>query len=687
MNYPPTPRGDVVDDYSGQQVADPYRWLESDIRKDEALSAWVAAQNDLSRAYLAALPGHQVFRERLAALFDHARLTVPEKRGQRYFFTRNSGLDNQAVLFVREGVSGKDRPVIDPNAWSPDGSSALAEWAPSEDGRYVAYAIQDSGSDWRTIRILDVDTGRILEDVIHWARFTSLAWTHDGTGFFYGRSPEPQAGAEFVAPAVQHAIYFHRVGTGQLADRRVDVADAHLPVVHTVEVTADGRYAVIYTTAMAGGNGLAVVDLSEAGWPVRTVIAAFSDSWQLVGNMGTRLYVATQQGAERGRVMTVELAGSEPVFSELIAQREPVLKFGSLIGDRLFVSYMQDAKTQIARFTLEGRPDGFIDLPGLGSASPVYGRPGDDEAFFVYTSHDAPSTIYRYDVASNTKSVWAAPHVAIDLDRIRVEQMFYESKDGTRVPIFVVRRADVTSCAPTMLTAYGGFGISMVPYFSPAAMAWVEQGGVYAVANIRGGGEYGKTWHEAGRGHNKQNSFDDFIAAAEFLKREGICPPSGLAIHGESNGGLLVAAVVNQRPDLYAAAIPGVGVLDLLRFDRYTAGQFWTHEFGRPDTDEDFKNLRKYSPLHNVRPGVPYPAMLVTTADTDDRVVPAHSFKYVATLQHADLGSRPRLLRVDTQAGHGLGKPTHKAIAEIADMWTFAAYWTGLDVGREPRSS
>jgi len=342
---------------------------------------------------------------------------------------------------------------------------------------------------------------------------------------------------------------------------------------------------------------------------------------------------------------------------------------------------MHDAKTEIERYRVDGTPDGTVELPGVGSAGAFHGRPGDDEAFFVFTSHDAPTRIYRYDVATNSKTAWAQPRVATDLANILVKQHFYASKDGTQVPIFVVRRADVTDPAPTMLTAYGGFGISMVPFYSPAAIAWVEQGGVYAVANIRGGGEYGKAWHDAGRGHKKQSAFDDFIAAGEFLKREGVASPEGLAIHGESNGGLLVGAVVNQRPDLFAAAIPGVGVLDMLRFERFTGGQLWTQEFGRPDIEEDFQNLLAYSPLHNIRSGMAYPAILVTTADTDDRVVPAHSFKYVATLQASGLGARPQLLRVETRAGHGSGKPTDKAIEEVADMWAFAAQWTGLHVG------
>jgi prolyl oligopeptidase len=680
--YPETRQVDAADEHFGHRIPDPYRWLENDIRRDPDVAAWVEAQNRVSAPYLAGLPGRDVFGQRLTALFDHERLTAPQKRGERYFFTRNSGLDNQAVLFVREGVSGVDRVVIDPNEWSEDGGAALAEWAPSEEGTHLAFAIQDGGADWRTIRVLDVDSGAILDDEIKWARFTNIAWVKDGSGFFYSRNPEPEKDAEFVAPALGHAVYFHWLGTAQSEDRLVHAPEAEYPLIHTVDVTADGQYAVIYSTALAGGNGLAMVDLANPDWPVTTVIDAFDHSWLLAGNIGTKLFLSTQKGAERGKFVTADLADPEPVFTDLITESgDAVLRLASLIGDRLIVSYMVDAKTEVKRYRLDGTPDGVVELPGIGSAGAFHGRPGDDEAFFVFTSHDAPTSIYRYDVVTNTRTVWAEPTVSIDLDRIVVEQRFYASRDGTKVPVFVVRRADVTGPAPTMLTAYGGFGIPMVPFYSPAAIAWVEQGGVYAVANIRGGGEYGKAWHDAGRLQSKQNVFDDFIAAGEFLKSEGITSPEGLAIHGESNGGLLIGAVVNQRPNLFAAAIPGVGVLDMLRFDRFTGGQLWTQEFGRPDVEADFRNLLAYSPLHNVRSGTTYPAILVTTADTDDRVVPAHSFKYVATLQAADLSARPHLLRVEIRAGHGAGKPTDKTIEQLADMWAFAAHWTGLKVG------
>lgn len=682
MDYPKTRRDDVFETRFGSVIADPYRWLEADRRRDPEVGSWVDAQNALTAEYLSGLAGRDVFKRRLKALFDHERLSVPEKRGERYFFTRNSGLDNQSILYVREGREGPDRVVIDPNAWSSDGATALAEWSPSDDGTRIAYAIQDGGTDWRTIRVMDVDSGELLADEIAWARFTQIAWIGDGSGFFYARNPEPAGDSAFGSPVHGHEVYFHRLGTPQSDDRLVHGQSGDLPLLHWFSVTPDGRYAVLNSTPMTGGNSLAVMDLSDPAWRVHPVVTDFDHAWSLAGNVGTRLFLSTQQ-AERGKIVTYDLADPETGFADLIGERsDEVLLLASIVADRLFVSYMSDAKTRVERFTLDGRADGHVALPGIGTAGAFRARSGDGEAFFVFSSYDAPTSIYRYDATSGATSLWAAPRIATDMAAIGVEQRFFASRDGTRVPIFVVRRRDVVGPAPTMLTGYGGFGIPMVPFFSPEAVAWVEQGGVFAFANIRGGGEYGEAWHRAGRMGHKQNVFDDFIAAAEFLKAENVAAEEGLAIQGGSNGGLLIGAVVNQRPDLFAAALPDVGVMDMLRFDRFTGGQLWVQEFGDPAVEEHFTNLRAYSPLHNIRSGQNYPAILVTTADSDDRVVPAHSFKYVAALQSADLGPAPHLLRVETRAGHGAGKPVDMVIEKTADMWAFAAHWTGLEASR-----
>ena len=680
MNYPETKRVEVIDEQFGTKIADPYRWLENDISRDPDVALWAEAQDDMARTYLASLPGRAAFRERLTALINHERFSVLEKRGEHYFFLRNSGLDNQSALIVRDGVDGSNRVLIDPNKWADDGAMALGEWSASDDGTHVAFAMQDGGTDWRTIRVVDVKSRELLEDKIAWARFNKIAWAKDGSGFFYSRFPEPKEEDAFDAPIAGHAVYFHALGTPQSKDRLVYSTPEQPHLMHIVSVTQDGRYAVIFSTPGSGGSAPTVIDLTSADWTPRTLVPNFDNYWSVAGNIGSKLFLTTTENAERGKIVTLDLGDPEPTFTDFMPETDANLNEVVLLGDRLIVSYLVDAKTEVKRFRLDGTPDGVVELPGIGSAMKFSGRAGDNEAFFVFTSHNVPSTIYRYDVASNTSTVWAEPKVAIDLDRIAVEQRFYTSKDGTRVPMFVIRRKDVAGPAPTILYAYGGYAIPMIPHYSPAAMAWVETGGVYAVANIRGGGEYGKGWHDGGRLQNKQNSFDDFIAAGEYLKKEGITSPNGLAAQGESNGALIVSAAVNQRPDLFAAALPGVGHYDMLRFDRFTGGQVFASEFGSPANEADFRNLLSYSPLHNIRSGQEYPAMLVTTADTDTRVVPGHSFKYAATLQAAQLGARPRLLRIDVGAGHGVGKPTYKIIEEIADLWAFAAQWTGLEV-------
>ncbi|WP_204251070.1 prolyl oligopeptidase family serine peptidase [Elioraea rosea] len=678
ISYPETRRSDVVDERFGYRIADPYRWLENDARSDREVAAWMAAQDRTTRAYLATLPMRDAFHARLTTLFDHERLTAPLQRGGRYFFTRNGGLHNQAVLIMREGVDGPDRVLIDPNAWSSDGTTALAEWSPSEDGRLVAFGVQESGSDWRTIRILDVASGVFLEDEIRWARFTTIAWAKDGSGFFYSGFPAPADNTPSAAPVGGHAVHFHALGTAQAHDRVLHATPDQPHLVHIITtVTDDGRHAAIFSSPGSGGSTPTIVDLTRPGWPSRTLVSNFDHFWAVIGCIGTSVILATQQGAARSRIVTFDLAAADPEFVELVPEQDATLSDAVLLGGRLIVSYLVDAQTEVRRYRLDGTPDGAVALPGIGTAGGFRGRLSDNEAFFTFTSFNSPTTIHRYDVSAKASTTWAKADVTID-PRIVVEQRFYASKDGTRVPMFLVRRADIAGPAPTMLHVYGGYGISVVPMYSPALLAWVERGGVVAVANIRGGGEYGKAWHDAGRLLAKQNSFDDVIAAGEYLKAEGIAPPDGLAIQGSSNGGLIVGATVNQRPDLFAVALPGVGVMDMLRFDRFTGGRLWVSEFGDPADEADFRNLLGYSPYHTIRSGAAYPAILVTTADADDRVVPAHSFKYVAALQAADLGDRPRLLRIDTRAGHGTGKPIPQLIGEITDMWAFAARWTGL---------
>jgi prolyl oligopeptidase len=678
--YPQTKRGDVVEKPFEQTIADPYRWLENDVRSDKGVASWVESQNKVTNAYLGTLPGRDIFKARLKQLYNSEQFSIPVKKGGRYFYSRTSGVENQPMLYVRDSVDGAGRVLIDPNSWAKDGATALAEWSASDDGTRLAYAVQDGGTDWRTIRVLDVNTGKVQTDEVKWARFTSIAWVKDGSGFFYARFPEPKQGAASQANVENHAVYFHAIGTPQAQDRLVYATPDQPSLLQSLSVTKDGRYVAIVSSPISLGRKLTVVDLQSTDWKPRKLVDNLDHSWGIVGNVGTKFFLMTSKDAPHLKVVTMDIAAADPVITDVVPQQDAVLSSASLVGGRLLLSYLVDMKTEVRRYTLDGKSDGVVNLPGIGTAGGFEGGQDDKETFFGFTSYNTPGIIYRYDVVSNTSRVWSEAKVASDLSRIAVEHRFYKSKDGTRIPMFIVRRKDVTDPAPTLLYAYGGWAITEPPAFTPERLAWIEQGGVFAIAHIRGGSEYGKAWHDAGRRQNKQNVFDDFIAAGEYLKAQGITSQGGLAINGKSNGGLLIGTVVNQRPDLFAAALAQVGVMDILRFDKFTGGKTWVDEYGSPAREADFRNLFNYSPYHNIRSGKAYPAILATTADTDDRVVPGHTFKYVAALQAADLGPKPHLARIETRAGHGAGKPTDKIIEETADMWAFAAHWTGLDV-------
>ncbi|MEG3145257.1 prolyl oligopeptidase family serine peptidase [Sphingomonas sp. RT2P30] len=683
--YPETRRDDVVEKHFGTAVADPYRWLENDVRTDREVRSWVEAENAVTETYLATLPGRDIFAGRLTALIDYERVGVPVKKGGRYFYARNSGLQNQAVLVVRESRDDMAaRLLIDPNGWSSDGAMALAEWVPSEDGGKILYAVQDGGSDWRTVKVMDVVTGEILPDTVEWVKFSHLAWAKDGSGFYYSRFAAPAEGAAFQALNENQEIHFHCIGTAQTLDRLVYATPEAPRRGHSAQVTDDGDWLVI-TTHEGTDNRyeVTVVDLTRADTKPRTIFAGLENQWSLAGNIGAKFYWVTNKDAPRPRIVATDLGASDVVASlEVIVPEDvAVLDGASIVGGKLLASYLVDVKSEVRRYALDGTLEALVPLPGIGSASGFGGDDRDPETFFAFTSFAMPATIYRYDVETGTTMPWAAPKMAFDPARYVVTQRFYASRDGTRVPMFIVSRNDLPAGpAPTLLYGYGGFNVSLPPGFSATRLAWLEQGGVLAIANLRGGGEYGQDWHDGGRLANKQNVFDDFIAAAENMIAQGVTTQDKLVIQGGSNGGLLVGAVVNQRPDLFAAAIPQVGVMDMLRFDRFTAGRYWVDDYGHPSREADFRTLFAYSPYHNVRAGRDYPAILVETADTDDRVVPGHSFKYAAMLQSLDLGPKPRLIRIETRAGHGSGKPTDKIIAEAADNWAFAAHWTGMKV-------
>ena len=681
--YPDTRRVDVVETQFGVPVADPYRWLENDVRTDPAVAAWVGQQNAVTNAYLTKLPARETFKQRIRTLYDFERFGVPQKAGNRYFYSRNSGLQNQAVLYVRDGLNGAPRLLIDPNTFSKDGATALAEWRPSEDGRHVVYGVQEGGTDWRVLRVLDANTGRVMPDEVKWAKFGNVDWAKDGSGFYYSRFPEPAAGQQFQSLNENQAIYFHRLGTPQSADRLVFAQPDRPKLGNSGTVSDDGRWLVV--TSSQGTDDryeITLIDLRAPNAAPRRYIAGLENNWSYIGNQGKTFYWVTNRGAPKLRIVSTDIDRPYTEAKEIVAEDAATLGDASIVGKQLIASYLVDAKTEVRTHDLNGRRTGAVRLPGIGTAGGFSGDGDDSETFYAFSSFNTPATIYRYDSSNGATSVFAQPKVAFSPDDFTVSQRFYASKDGTRVPMFVVHRKDLdmTKPNPTLLYAYGGFNVPSLPGFSATRIAWLEKGGVFALANIRGGGEYGKAWHDAGRLANKQNVFDDFIAAGEYLVRQGITSPAKLAIQGGSNGGLLVGAVINQRPDLFAAALPAVGVMDMLRFDRFTAGRYWVDDYGYPNREPDFRTLLTYSPYHNIKGGRDYPAVLVTTADTDDRVVPGHSFKYAAALQAAPTGGKPKLIRIETRAGHGSGKPTDKIIEEYADLWAFIADATGLEV-------
>mgnify|MGYP001821017947 CR=1 FL=1 len=675
VTYPETATVSQTDDYHGASVADPYRWLEDDVRENSDVRAWVEAQNAVTFEYLNSIPERAQINERLTQLWDYERFGIPYKEGGRYFYSYNNGLQNQNVIYVQSSLDADPELLIDPNTWSEDGTIALASYHPSPDGHHVAYLVQEDGSDWRTARVMTVEGREVLDDELHWLKFTDLSWARDGSGFYYSRYPETSDDDRFQSLNHDHAVWFHRIGTTQTDDvliyARPDepewgysagVSDDGAFLVITVWVGTDDRYQILYR------------DLQEPGSELITLIDGFDFDYTFVGNVGRELYFRTNNGAPRNRLISIDVDRPLPQdWREVIAQSSNVLSSASLVGGKLIARYMQDASTVVGLFELDGADAGAVELPGIGTAVGFDGKLDDTETFFLFRSYNSPGTINRFEVDTGNVTVYRQPEVDFDSADYVVEQVFYESRDGTRVPMFVSRHRDtpLDGTAPTLLYGYGGFNISLTPSYSISMLAWMEMGGIYAVANLRGGGEYGKEWHQAGTKLNKQNVFDDFIAAAEHLIDANYTSREKLAIYGASNGGLLVGTVLNQRPELFGAALPSVGVMDMLRFHQFTAGRFWVDDYGSADDAEEFEALYAYSPYHNVVHGAEYPPILITTADTDDRVVPGHSFKYAAAMQSARTGSNPVLIRIETEAGHGAGIPTEKVIQERADMWAF----------------
>ncbi|MDT7946341.1 MAG: prolyl oligopeptidase family serine peptidase [Cyanobacteriota bacterium PSP.bin.10] len=687
LNYPPSyPDPTVVDIYHGQAVPDPYRWLED--LDSEQTRAWIEAQNHLTFNYLQQIPARQRIRERLTQLWNYEKYSQPFKEGGRYFYFKNDGLQNQSVLYTQESLEGQARVLLDPNTFSEDGTVALSGIAISRArdsgaehaGRYLAYGLSRSGSDWQEWKVRDIETGEDLPDHLRWVKFSGASWTLDGQGFFYSRYDEPAPGSEYESANYFQKLYYHRLGTPQSEDVLVYHRPDQKEWGFAGGVTEDGNYLIISVWRGTDPKNLIFYkDLRDPQSPVVELIREFEAEYSFVGNDGSRFWLLTDCQAPRRRLVAIDLEQPDRV-QEVIPEAEETLQGVSLINNQFVAFYLKDAHTQIKTFALDGTYLGEIPLPGLGSASGFGGKRYDTETFYTFTSFTTPPTIYRYDFTSGTSTLFRQPQVDFDPQAYEVQQVFYTSKDGTRIPMFLVHRRGLarTGDHPTLLYGYGGFGISLTPSFSVGLVAWLEMGGVYAQPSLRGGGEYGEEWHQAGTKLNKQKVFDDFIAAAEWLIAHGYTNPAKLAISGGSNGGLLVGACLVQRPELFAAALPAVGVFDMLRFHKFTIGWAWISEYGSPENPEEFKALYAYSPLHNLKPGTAYPATLITTADHDDRVVPAHSFKFAAALQAAQGGSQPILIRIDTKAGHGAGKPTSKLIEEAADRWAFLVQVLGI---------
>jgi len=687
LRYPAAERGPTVDVLHGVQVADPYRWMEKDSAE---LSAWVSAENAIAEPYLSAIPARETFKRRLTELWNYEQYgygwlddksRMPVKKGGRYFYVEKSGSQNQGILYWAPSLDAAPKVLVDPNTLSADATASIADYSISPDGRFVAFAVSDGGTDWDTWHLREVETGRDLPDRVSDTKFTGVSWAPDAGAFYYSRYPK---GADGKGDDQQQvSVYRHRLGTAQADDERVYTATDNARYNPYGTVTEDGRWLVLVITHGFESNAIHLRDLTRPDADVIRLFDKWDGIYDFLGVMDGRLYFRTTQGAPLGRVIAVN--PETRAVAEIVPASKQTLYQASLAGGRVIASYLEDARTRVAIYGKDGSRERDLALPGQGTAIGFPDAPGENETFFAYTDYLTPLALYRYDIAAGVVTPFRKPTVSFDAAPFVTEQVFFESRDGTRVPMFITRRKDakLDGSNPTLLYGYGGFDISLTPTYSAAVAAWLEQGGIYAVANLRGGGEYGADWHEAGTRTKKQNVFDDFIAAAEWLVAKGYTSPAKLAIHGRSNGGLLVGAVLAQRPELFGAALPGVGVLDMLRYHTASANAYaWSSDYGTVEDEAQFRALHAYSPLHALKDGRCYPATLVTTADHDDRVVPWHSFKFAAALQHAQACGNPVLIRIETRAGHGAGKPTWMLVEDWANQWAFLAKALGMPGGK-----
>lgn len=673
VDYPESKTVDVVDTIHGQKIADPYRWLEDDNAADT--KAWVEAQNEVTFGYLEAIPERAAIESRLTELWNYERFGAPSKKGGRYFYSRNDGLQNQSVIYTVKSLSDEPKVLLDPNKLSTDGTFALSGASVSDDGKYYAYGVSDGGSDWQTYRVRDIESGKDLSDKIEWIKFSGVSWTKDGKGFFYSRYDEPKSGEMLSGSNYYQKLYYHTLGTPQSEDELVYERPDQKDWGFGGYVTEDGKYLIISVwQGTERKNRIYYKDLRKENADVVKMLDDYDAEYDFLGNDGSMFYFRTDLSAPKGRIIAIDAKNpARANWKEVVPEVAETLQGANILNNWFVLSYLKDARTQVKIHDKAGKFVREVELPGIGSASGFGGKSTDTETFYSFNSFAVPTTVYHYDVVSGKSKVFKAPQVNFNPDEFVTNQIFYTSKDGTRVPMFITHKKGLKldGTNPTYLYGYGGFNISLSPRFSLSNIAWLEMGGVYAQANLRGGGEYGKAWHDAGRLLNKQNVFDDFIAAAEWLISNKYTQKEKLAIGGGSNGGLLVGACITQRPDLYGAALPAVGVLDMLRFQLFTIGHAWTSDYGKIEDRKIFDVLRSYSPYHNVKKGTCYPPTMITTGDHDDRVVPAHSFKFAAALQAAQSCDNPTLIRIETRAGHGAGKPTSIIIKEVADKWAF----------------
>ncbi|HJT81164.1 MAG TPA: prolyl oligopeptidase family serine peptidase [Chthoniobacterales bacterium] len=679
ISYPKPPTSNQTDEYHGIKVSDPYRPLED--LDAPATRTWIEAENKITFDYLAKIPERKRINERLTALWDYEKFGIPFKEGGNYFFSKNSGLQNQSVFYVATALPGEPRALIDPNTLSTDGTVALSGTAVPQTGKLLAYGLATAGSDWQEWKVRDIESGQDQSDHLKWIKFSGASWDHDGSGLFYSRYDAP-SGEELKQTNYFHKVYYHKVGTPQEQDTLIYERKDHKDWLFNAAVTDDGRYLIIKVSQGTDPkNRVFYKDLQQPGSKVVELLNKQDAAYNFIDNDGPVFWFHTDLNAPRARIVAIDVRKPDEI-KELVPESADKLENVSAVGDRFIAGYLKDAHSVVRLFELNGKPAGEIPLPGLGTAGGFSGKRHDTETFYSFVSFTEPPAIYRYDFKSGQSAVLFRPKIDFKSDDYTTEQVFYQSKDGTRVPMFITYRKGMEKNGnnPTLLTGYGGFNISNVPNFSPAIATWLEMGGLYAVANLRGGGEYGQEWHLSGTKLRKQNVFDDFIAAGEWLIANKYTSTPKLAISGRSNGGLLVGAVLNQRPDLWGAALPGVGVMDMLRFQKFTIGWAWASDYGSSDNADEFKAIKKYSPLHNIKPGGKYPPTLITTADHDDRVFPAHSFKFAAALQKAQAGNAPVLIRIETRAGHGAGKPTAKVIEDVTDQWAFLVKNLGMKI-------